>query len=88
VGWLLSEATDDEGPSLSKADEEYEEEHHECKVEKEERRAERGVPSEAQTKDRQFADKLSHPNDPNNPQGGSALIRIIALIARLLHHNW
>jgi RHS repeat-associated protein len=72
--------------TLTQAEEEYEEEHHECKVE-EERRAERGVPSDTRTKDQQFADKLSHPNDPNNPRGGSVWIRIVALIARLFHHQ-
>jgi RHS repeat-associated protein len=87
--WHSIFSDDDSGEerlTLTKAEEEYEEKHHECKIE-EQRRAERGVPSETRTKDREFTDKLSHPNDPNNPQGGSKLIRIVALIARLLHHQ-
>jgi RHS repeat-associated protein len=86
--WNSITGTEDTEPSLtlSKAEAEYEEEHHECKLE-EERRAEKGVPSEAMGRAREFVDKLGHPVNPNDPKNGSKLARVLAALAKLLPHR-
>jgi RHS repeat-associated protein len=78
----------DQGPTLTKEQEEYEEEHHECELEDPYAgtNAEAGDAAEALLKAEQFVEKLGQVlgSDPNQPSGGSRWIRILALMARLL----
>jgi RHS repeat-associated protein len=81
------DTTDEGGPTLTKADREYEEKHNECKIE--ERGKEIGDARQSLDKAKQERDKFSHSagSNPNDPRGGSKWLRLAALIAKLLDPN-
>jgi RHS repeat-associated protein len=91
-GWLFAEVVDgDDSDSGESSAEEVPppktcEEGAERKL-AEEIGTELGDPREVRIKDLQFLDKLGHASgsSPNGPSGGSRLVRVAALLARLLH---